>query len=163
MTLKTVKYRDWIFEVDKELTEQTYFKVSSSGADDCHCEDCKNYVANRMDAFPNEIKELFMELGIDFTKEVEIFSLENLPDGLHKISGWFHFKGKVLSGKDYKVPFSKNGYSIDLTEITKNFSIGFSEGNALTYFEDKSGLVQVEFITNIPWTRDQKIKNSTNA
>ncbi len=40
----TVKYKDWGFEVDKELTEQTYKKVSGSEADTCTCHNCKNHV-----------------------------------------------------------------------------------------------------------------------
>jgi len=154
----TVKYKDWEFEVDKELTEETYKKVSGSGADTCTCNDCKNYVAFRDKVFPDEIMELFSDLGVDFRKEVEITSYEVLSNGLHHIGGWFHFKGRVVTGKDYRVPLPGDGHTFDLTKINDNFSIGFAEGNDLTYFKDKTGLVQIEFDTNIPWTIDRSLE-----
>jgi len=158
MTVTTVKYRDWEFEVDRELTRQTYESVSVSGADTCVCNDCKNYVAYRDKVFSDEIKRLFDDLGIDYKKEVEITSFETLPDGLHHIGGWFHFKGRVITGKDYRVPLPSGGHTFDLTTITDTFSIGFAVGNDLTYFADNTGLVQIEFMTYIPWLIDKSLE-----
>lgn len=160
MTITTVKYRDWEFEVDRELTRQTYESISVSGADSCVCNDCKNYAAYRDKVFPDEIKKLFDDLGIDYKKEVEITSFETLPNGLHLIGGWFHFKGWVTSGKDYRVPLSLGGHTFDLTIITDKFSIGFTEGNDLTFFPDKNDLVQVEFMVKIPWIIDKSLETA---
>jgi hypothetical protein len=156
-----VKYKDWVFEVDKELTEQTYADVLAGGADSCRCDDCKNYVAYRDNIFPIEILELFAELGIDYRKEVEITVFEVKPNGLHHIMGWFHFKGYVLSGKDYRVPIHgtiHSGYTFDLTKIHENLSIGFAEGNDLTFFKDREDLVQIQFAANIPWVIDKSLE-----
>ena len=158
MDLIIVKFNDWTFEVDKALTEQAYKTVSGSGADSCGCNDCKNYVAYRDQVFPKEVTALFNELGIDQRREVEITTWRILPNGLHHIGGWFHFKGKILSGKDSRVLLSSGGHTIDLTLITDNFSIGFTAGNDLTFFEDKTGLVQVEFDTKIPWVIDKSLE-----
>jgi hypothetical protein len=160
MTITKLIYRDWEFEVDRDLTRGTYEKVTVSGADSCICNDCKNYVAYRDKVFPNEIRTLFCELGIDYKKEVEITSFETLPNGLHHIGGWFHFKGRVLSGKDYRVPLPSGGYTGDLTTVRENFSIGFTQGNDLTFFTDKNGLVQVEFMTFIPWVIDKSLETT---
>ena len=151
MTNAIVRFQDWVFEADKALTETTYSNISGSSADTCGCNDCKNYVTYRDKVFPAEIIKLFNDLGIDYRKEVEITSYETLPNGLHHIGGWFHFKGRVLKGKDYRIPLPLGGHTFDLTPITDNFSIGFAEGNDLTFFEDKTGLVQIEFDTSIPW------------
>ena len=158
MTVTTVKYRDWEFEVDRDLTRQTYQSVSVSGADSCVCNDCKNYVAFRDKVFSDEIRRLFDDLGIDYKKEVEITSFETLPDGLHHIGGWFHFKGRVIAGKDFRVPLPSGGHTFDLTAITDTFSIGFAVGNDLAHFTDKTGLVQVEFMTYIPWVIDKSME-----
>lgn len=159
--LKLVKYRDWVFEVDRDLTEKTYSNVLGSGADSCVCNDCKNCVACRDKVFPAEVLELFKDLGIDFRKEVEMVSLEKLANGLYHIGGWFHFKGQILSGKDFKVPIAGGeGFTFDLTKISQNFSIGFGVGNDLTFFEDKQQLVQVEFETNIPWVIDKSLETN---
>lgn len=158
MATTIVKFKDWTFEVDKALTEQTYQNISGSGADTCGCNDCKNYVSYRDKVFSKEIIDLFIELGIDYRKEVEIIRWETLPNGLHHIGGWFHFKGQVLTGKDYRVPLPSGGHTFDLTRIIDNFSIGLAEGSDLTFFEERTGLVQVEFDTNIPWVIDKALE-----
>ena len=159
MVISIVNFREWVFEVDKVLTKQTYLGVSGSGADTCLCNDCKNYVAYRDHVFPKEIIDLFNELGIDYRKEVEITSWQVLPNGLHHIGGWFHFKGNIVTGKSYRVPPESKSYTFDLTPMTENFSIGFSEGNDLTFFADKTGLVQIEFDTKIPWVNDKSLES----
>lgn len=161
MTVTIVNYRDWEFEVDRELTRQTYESVSVSGADTCVCNDCKNYVAFRDKVFSDEIKRLFDHFGVDYKKEVEITSFETLPDGLHHIGGWVHFKGRLVNGKNYKVPIPYNrGFTSDLTKVEDNFSIGFADGNELTHFADGTGLVQVEFMTYIPWVIDKSLETT---
>ncbi len=143
----TLKFREWEFEFDKELNSETYKKISVSGADSCLCNNCKNHVAYRDKVFSKEVLQLFIALGIDFKKEVEIVSYAKLSSGLHHIGGWFHFNGKILKGK------------IDgVLEIDNNFSIGFTEDNALTFFENKNGLVQVDFMTSIPWVIDKLLE-----
>lgn len=155
---ETLKFKEWELEFERLLTEQTYKDISESGAETCNCNDCKNYIANRDKVFPFEVLELFKNLGVDYKKEVEITSYEILENGLHHIGGWFHFKGQVKNGKDYKIQLSNGGYTIDLTKIEENFEIGFSKGNDLTFFNDKNGLVQIEFMTNIPWIIDKKLE-----
>lgn len=160
MAITTVIYRDWEFDIDRKLTRQTYDNVLVSGAESCMCNDCKNYVAYRDKVFSDEIRELFENLGIDYKKEVEITSFETLPNGLHHIGGWFHFKGRVKKGKDYRIPIISGGHTFDLTEVTDKFSIGFAEGSDLTYFVDKTDLVQVEFMTYIPWVIDKSLETT---
>jgi hypothetical protein len=156
MTLTTIKYKEWTFKVDTELTKQTYNKIQLSGSDTCDCSECKNYSLQLDNLFPSEIRQLFTDIGIDYKKEVEITTIDILKNGLHHLSGWFHFKGEILSGNDCKIPLNDNGYSIELTRINDNFSIGFTKGNSLTFFEDKTGLVQIEFEMKIPWIVEMK-------
>lgn len=156
--MMAVTFKDWTFEVDKTLTEQTYGRISNSGADMCDCNDCKNYIAYRDKVFPNEVANLLEDLGIDYRKEVEVISYEILPNGLHHIGGWFHFKGRVLAGKDYRILLPSGGHTFNLTPITNMFSIGFAEGSDMTLFEEKTGLVQVEFDTYIPWVIDKSLE-----
>ncbi|MBW8359734.1 MAG: hypothetical protein K0M63_08055 [Weeksellaceae bacterium] len=88
-----VKYRDWELFSDRETTEQTYSEFENSGAESCGCDYCKNYIAQRETVFPDDIKELFKKLGIDYMKEIEISEFAKLENGLHYYNGWFHFKG----------------------------------------------------------------------
>jgi len=145
-----VKFRDWELFADKELTAQTYEELELSSADSCRCNYCKNFVEQRERIFPDAVKELFSNLGIDYKKEIEVSEFAKLENGLHYYSGWFHFKG-YFTGKDCTVPQLNGGYTFDLIKITENFSIGFRRDNALTPFKDTSGIVQIEFDCNIPW------------
>jgi hypothetical protein len=155
----SVKYRDWEFEVDFLLTQQAYQKFPAGGSDTCNCSDCKNYSAYKNNVFPEEIKKLFIELGVDFKKEVEIWSIHKLGNGFHKIAGWFHFKGKIISGVDCrKMKKDGNGYTTDLTSISENFEIGFTPGSDLTFFDKKDGLIQIEFIADIPWVIEKSLE-----
>jgi hypothetical protein len=158
MATTTLRYREWEFELDRELTQQAYAHVTSSGAEACPCNDCKNYVAYRDHVFPPEFLALLGDLGIDYRKEVEVFSYELLPTGLHHVAGWFHFKGRVVAGPNYRDPLPNGGHTIHLTGITTDFSVGFAEGSDLAHFPDKTGLVQVEFEANIPWVIDKALE-----
>lgn len=155
-----VKYRDLTLDVDKTLTENTYKNFTGNTAETCTCNNCKNYIAYRNEVFPGEIVNLFNDLGIDYRKEAEIFWHGILPDGLHQMSGWFHFKGQILIGKDYRVPLSSGGHTFELAQITVRFFIGFGAGNDLTFFEDDAGLVQVQFDVHIPWVIDRSLESS---
>lgn len=157
MAYLPLKFKDWVFEVNQELTEKTYQLIFESGADRCDCSDCKNYVSYRDSLFPGEIRKLLSDLKIDYRKEVEIMSFGRRENGLHHIVGWFHFKGSILSEK---MPGGKTGFTINFTKIAENFSISFFNGDALTFFEDKNGLVQVEFEAYIPWVINKELETA---
>ena len=150
MDATIVKFKGWVFEVDKDLTQNTYQNLGHGGAEVCRCNDCKSYIAYREHVFSDAIKDLFQSLGVDYRKEVEIVSYEVQPGNLNHVGGWFHSKGKILSGKDCVVSLPAGGNTFDLTKITENLSIGFRQANDLTFFEDKKDLVQIEFETIIP-------------
>jgi len=158
MATSTVYYQGWALEVDRDLTRQTYAAVVGGGANACVCNDCKNYAAYRDHIFPAEIAALLADLGIDYRKEVEALRYEVLPTGLHHVAGWFHFKGRVLAGPDYREPLPGGGHTLHLTSVAPDFSIGFAAGSDLAHFEDKTGLVQVEFEANIPWVIDKALE-----
>lgn len=158
-SLTTIKYRHWELTVDKELTEHTYNEMPFGSAEGCACNDCKNFINFKEYAYPDEVKDLFAKLGIDYHKESEVSHMTRLQNGLHYYSGWFHFKGS-FKGKDCTLPLpGGNGYTLELTPITERFSIGFRTGNALTFFRDRENLVQVEFDAIIPWTIDKELES----
>jgi hypothetical protein len=156
--MEIVKFRNWKFEVDKLLTIETYDGIVNSGTNLCGCNDCKNYIAYREKVFPEDVRVLFLNLGIDYNKEVEICSYQILPNGLHHISGWFHFIGKIIEGESCRNNIGNKGYTIELTDIGSNFSIGFCEESSLTFFENKDEIVQIEFEAHIPWIIDKGLE-----
>lgn len=153
----TINFRNWQFIVDKELTEQTYAKYATGSPELCGCNNCLNFANYREQVYPEEIRQLFAALGVDYRKEAEIAHYFKTGDGLHYYGGWFHFKGKFI-GKDCAISQQGGGHTFDMTAITENFSIGFHMGFALTLFEDRKELVQVEFSAYIPWTIDKALE-----
>lgn len=148
--LKHIKFRDWDLYVDYETTKNTYDNFLH---ENCDCDECKNYVLSKDIAFPDEVKKLFLDLGIDYKKECEVCGIDDSND-THLYFGWFHFKG-YFKGLDC----ANSGNSIDLKQITNTFKIGFRYESALTLFKDKNDLVQIEFETIVPWKlTDKKIE-----
>jgi hypothetical protein len=160
MAVETVVFKEWAFKVDKKVNEQAYASFLNNGSETCICGNCKNYLAYRDQVFPDEIKKLFKDLGIEYNKEVDIVTYQKLPNGLYHTGGWFHFKGLMICGRDSNEPLQQGGYLVKLTVVSDNFSIGFSNnifGN-LNYFEDKDNLIQIDFETNIPWVLNSTLE-----
>lgn len=150
--MKTIiTFRDWEFEIDRASTRLVYDQVNKSGAESCGCSDCRNYIANRHSVFPQDVRNLFVNVGIDYTKEVDVSVFENKRDGSRFISGFFHFLGRLLRGKDYRRPSGTGGFSIELTPVNDKFSIGFAPQSSMAYFDRGRDLVQIDFTTVIPW------------
>ena len=153
-----IKFKEWEFIVDRELTKFTYDNVDLGGPESCGCNECKNFANNREDIYPEEIKKLLDQLGINYKKESEICYYCRLTEGLHYYGGWFHFKGE-FKGKDCTVTTDSGGITFDLTPINDRFSIGFRYDSALTFFDKKENLVQIEFDTKTPWTINKQLES----
>lgn len=146
-----IDFREWELNVDRELTKLTYDNAPLVGPNTCLCLECDNFVKTLEIAYPDEIKQLFIELGIDYKNECEVCHYCRQENGLHLYSGWFHFKGN-FKGKNCKIQTGENSSTFDLTPITENFSIGFCYDSGLALFDSTENLVQIEFETKIPWT-----------
>lgn len=62
-----------------------------------------NFVAQRTNIYPTEIKELFTELGINWMKETEVTHFGLSASEQHYYNGWFHFKGS-FEGATCEIP-----------------------------------------------------------
>ena len=157
MSRVNLNFKNWNFSVDKRTTSETYDHIETPGAESCGCDNCLNFAAQRTNIYPSEIKELFTELGINWKKETEVSHYARTAPEQHYYGGWFHFKG-TFEGKNCTTPIGQDGkgFSLDLTPITDNFSIGFRYANDLTAFSESDELVQVEFECKIPWVLTDK-------
>ena len=158
MAYTKIEYRDWEFEADQQGTKDAYKTVQKSGAEACGCNNCKNFVAARQEIFPQEVLDLIRQLGVDYQKEADASEMMVDDKGHHQYYGIFHFKGKMLKGKDCAISLPSGGHNIELDEITPNFSIGFTSGKSLALLEDKDELVQIEFSVNIPWVINRELE-----
>lgn len=150
-------FKDWVLSVDHESTKFTYTAVENGSAEDCNCNDCLNYIQNRNNIFPEQVKNLFNQLGIAYHKESEVWRMYKENDGTHRYSLIFHFKGS-FEGTDCLALLNES-QTIKLNPITDFFKIGFTNGNDLTYFKDKNNLVQIEIEINIPWVIENTLES----
>jgi hypothetical protein len=158
---KKVTYKDWVFEIDFERTTEVYNSMNIGSPELCGCNDCSNFVENREFIYPEEVKLLLIKLGIDYHKESEICHYCKLDNGLHLYGGWFHFKGKIVEGKDCKVSLPNGGSTFNSINVNENFDIAFMKDNSLHAFEasEKNDLIQVEFMVKSKWVIDKSIES----
>jgi hypothetical protein len=141
-----VRFRQWLFSVDKKATEATYAASLASVPVACGCHDCLNFEAARELAFPPEALALFAELGVDYRREGEVFQYQRLPDGRHHYGGWLHFRGAIVDGPDFCSTVENK-----IALLTDLFSIGFTASKAPGIFHGLHHTVQIEIETYIPW------------
>ena len=140
-----VRFRQWLFSVDKEATAKAHAASLASVPVACGCVDCLNFEAAREMAFPPEVRALFTELGVDYRREGEVYAVPLAP-GRHLYGGWFHFRGAILAGPDLSQP-SESSWA----QLTDLFKIGFTPGYAPGIFVDPHHTVQIEIETTLPW------------
>ncbi|HEX3387382.1 MAG TPA: hypothetical protein VHS53_19435 [Mucilaginibacter sp.] len=150
MSLETVKYRDWFFEVDRSKTESLYAEIKLASSEECGCGNCKYFRSIIDSIYPEEIKMLFKKLGIDINKDFETTDFGGEEDG-HIYDGYFYFSGRIIQGKDCYVPLPQGGHTSDLLYIDDVFEVGFTDKISISFFENKKDLVQVQFMTKVAW------------
>jgi hypothetical protein len=137
--MNRITYRDWLFDCDVEATRRAYETISAGGVETCICSGCKNFLVQRESVLPEEIKQLFEKLGVNYQRDAETYHVTRLPSGLHQYGGWFHFIGHIKKE------------AIGPVKLTR-FTIDFLPGNDLAAeaFENYP-LIQIEIMAEIPW------------
>lgn len=87
---------------DRDATIAAYQGMGRGGADECPCstpcDECKNFAAQRDVAYPLQFKNLLDQLGIDSTKEAEVFTYREQQGGWQEYGGWFYLVGALVAG-----------------------------------------------------------------
>lgn len=153
--MDTIAIRRWKLQSDPEATRAAFSSVPVGSPESCGCADCLNFIAARAQAYPVEALALLELLGIDSTKESEIWHTHRDASGLHHYGGFFHFVGAIESGKDSMIMVNDHHGTYDFERIGEAFDFGFTSHIALvpTAFGDHP-IVQLEFQTRIPWMLD---------
>jgi hypothetical protein len=139
----------WRLCYDREATRQAYNAISIGGPERCGCCYCRNFAAARDQVYPAEVRALFENLGIDFSKEAETYPSGRLKPGLHPYGGWFHCVGRIEA---------------EGQEVGK-FDFEGGPGPFKLYFSERLGLVpecfqglrlvQLEFEAHVPWVLEE--------
>ena len=135
-------FGQWQYSVDREATVAAYARAEHGDAVRCGCNGCRNFVAARSQVFPPDFLALLYSLGIDPSKEGEVYTEGRKALGSHNYGGWFHFVGELSVTGDFAyVPFS-NGL---LASMSRRSAPGLPELDGMP-------LVQLEFrVEDVPW------------
>lgn len=145
--IHTINFKNWAFDVDQTLTKTLYSNIMWGRADTIPKKEFKNYVVQRKYIFPQEVLDLFSELGVDYKKELKIKHC-NEEDGLNTYCGNFYAVGDMIKGDSCKVELSDSLCVYELTPITANFSIGFYQENEELLHHH---LIFIEFSVTVPY------------
>lgn len=99
------EYRGWVADVDVDATRKAYAQGGQGASAECGCDECANFIAAR-DAgyiYPVEVATLLSEMGVDLTRESEVYVDGRADRGSIVYSGWFNIAGELLGGDDEPV------------------------------------------------------------
>jgi len=143
-----IEFAGWILICDVDATRFAYAGMALGGPEECGCLHCQNFVAARSQLYPPAVLALFEQLGIDSTRETEVYHLA--PNGsdadgppetrMHRYGGWFHAIGEVVTDRaEYEVP-------------SQDFQLTIIPGGAVvpSSFPD-TPLFRLEFSVRVPW------------
>ncbi|MHC4332401.1 MAG: hypothetical protein ACYSUV_01465 [Planctomycetota bacterium] len=141
--METLQIGPWIVKYDAEATRRRYEHIDSGLPEKCRCEFCLNFAAARENVYPEEVKKIFVQLGIDYTKEAEVAYTCRMRPGWHSYLGWLHFVGKVEEVLEE---------TIECVPVSKGFRWYFTKAGDVGH-EVCSGqpLVQIDFYAEVPW------------
>lgn len=137
---RELKLGDQAVVYDRELTVAAYEKIAEGGATRCGCDACRNFAAQRDRIYPDQVLQVFHQLGIDPNKEGEAYEIGPDPAGLRNYGGWFYFVGRLVSPGECLV---------ELENFT--YFVGTSFPKPPEAFASHPVLA-VEFSTKLPWT-----------
>ena len=149
--METITIGRWTLEVDREATEAAFSKISLGSPETCECGYCKNLVVARDRAYPEDARQVFSQLGIDYRKEAETWEWNRVRPKLHSYGGFFHFVGSVISGAE-AVQYVNGTGTFHLERIGEYFEYGFRREAELIEEPFKNQAVaQLQFTTLVPW------------
>lgn len=147
--MEIIKYRNWVLAVDRPGNEALYNEVEVNGAQSCGCDDWQYFDSIGDALFPDEVKQLFLQLGIDIKKNFDVSDFGGGAMG-HTFNGQFHFKGALLEGGDCYGAAEGGGYQVNLLPVSDHFKIGFTQIVTDSFFNEGKEIVKIEFMAKVP-------------
>jgi hypothetical protein len=138
MAFAEITAGDQVIRYDRDRTQRVYAGVEKGDADVCGCLYCQNFAAQRASAFPETFKRLLDQLGIDPSKEGEVYELGSTERGTFSYGGWFYFCGEMLEAGERNTTSGAFEYW---------FTAKIPNAHA---FHGES-VIAVEFLTTLNW------------
>jgi hypothetical protein len=135
---------DQLIRYDRDLTQRAYAGISVGGAEECGCAYCENFIAQKSTIYPSSFIALLETLGIDPTKEGEVYECSPLEDNKHLYGGWFFFTGQILETGERQV--EKDGIQYFI-----------ASGRQLPRSQGEFGLdlLALNFQIKVPWVLEE--------
>ena len=135
-------FGQWQYSSDPATTREAYAQAKCGYTGRCTCDYCKNFVAVRDRVFPREFADLLSDLGIDASKDGEVYHEGKLAPNAHCYGGWFHFVGSLDETGDFAPVQYPGGF---IAYMCKRSAPSLPELDGLP-------LVQLEFrMEGVPW------------
>lgn len=134
---------DQLVRYDRDATLTAYVRLKRGSAEMCGCNVCRNFLAQRDSVYPQHFLKLLDQLGIDLTKEGDLYEEGPLADNVQPSGGWFYFVGEVVEAGDR------------LTEMGRDFQCFIRSAGATSVtklFGDS--VCALEFTTRVRWVLD---------
>lgn len=135
-----IRFGDQLIRHDRTRTREGYATMTSGGADDCGCSYCRNFVAQRATVYPAKFTSLLDQLGIDPSKEGEVYELGDAGNGKRFYGGWLFFCGQILEPGERRIDDAEIQYWI-------------ADGHTLPPPTGDFGLdlLALDFTMKLPW------------
>jgi hypothetical protein len=141
-----LQFGEWEFTCDREATAQAHALAPAGGSDTCTCVWCRNFVLVRDRVYPERFVTLLASLGIDPTKDGEVYHNGEIQPGGHFYGGWFHFVGSLNKTGDFPMVAMAQGFKVWLCQ---------KSAPPLATLREMPR-VQLEFLAeNVPWVLDE--------
>lgn len=152
MSSDPIHFKRWVLLAEPERTAEAYRAIERSAAEVCGCDPCRNFLAQRDQIYPAEALALFAQLGIDATREAEVYHMARVGPGRHHYGGWLHFVGTLQSGEDSKSVLGDGGTRVSFEELTAEFAIAFTRVvDLVSPAFGRLPVMQLEFAVELPW------------
>lgn len=143
-------------DVNIDKTREYYETIAELITKGCDCDGCANY-ERATEVFPNPVKKLFDDLGIDPKKAADVFVCCAKDNGAKaSYMGCYVFGGKIISGEGI-ITYEKvdentsvgRVHEENFFKVDEGYSVGFEPNGKVR----NSLLMTVHFI--VPWVLDK--------
>ena len=142
---------DRLFRYDRAMTQKAYADITADGAVECGCSYCRNFIAQRASIYPASFLALLDQLGIDPTKEGEVYECGPSENGTRLYGGWFFLTGQMIEKGEGQAQQDGVCYWIDggRTLPSPNGEFGLD-------------LLALNFTIRVPWILAEDPEPATN-